>query len=413
MKKILVVLISLVLVLAVFSGVPSGKIGAEEKPTSIGWLFWYPEPTDFLKQYNNSQNKVKVEYENVGGNNFVQVLNTRLAAGEGPELYSIYYRELYEQQAKEKGLVDLSGETFWKSFDPMAIEQNRAADGKIYGLPTSIIVNCVFYNTEILAKYKIAPPTNWQDYMAACATLKAKGVVPQVQGMKDLWQCKYVGLNPVSAMLYKDSQWLVKLNKGEVKWTDADCLAQYRKKEEFIKKGYLMEGSISMTFQQAWQVFCEGKAAFIGGGSYFLNNVFPQLKPSFKWGVIPTPVIDKGNPVKVEYAADTTTVAINAKGKNVAKSLQFIRWFARPENMKKWTVSAQTFGPGKDPNYNFAPGAERFRSLLKMDKFKFDREPAYLATEFGKTQQEMVLGLKTAEDVVKELQAKTDLSIKK
>lgn len=81
--------------------------------------------------------------------------------------------------------------------------------------------------------------------------------------------------------------------------------------------------------------------------------------------------------------------------------------------MKAWTESALTFGPGKDPNFGIDPAAEKFKPLFEYEKFKFEREPAYIAAEFAKTQQEMMLGLKAAEQVVKELQDKTDISIKK
>lgn len=183
--------------------------------------------------------------------------------------------------------------------------------------------------------------------------------------------------------------------------------------EEFMNKGYEHENSLSMTFQQAWQVFCEGKAAFIAGGSYYINNVFPQLRPNFDWGITPIPLFDKNNPAKVEYFTDNTTIVVNSKGKNADKAVKFVEWFAAPDNMNTWAKSGLTFVPLKDPNYNFDPAAEKFKDLFKYDKFKFDREPQYVAAEFPKTQQEMLLKVKKAEDVVKELQAKTEVSIKK
>lgn len=375
-----------------------------EKRTVIRWMFWFPEPTEFINAFNESQDEIKLEYEDVSGNNYPLTLNQEISAGEEPDLYCIYYRETYESQAKAGKIVDLTGRGFWDNFDPTAIDQNKAKDGRLYGMPTTATFNCMFYNKDILKKYGIAPPADWQSFLKACEKLKSAGVTPQVQGLMDLWQCKYIGLNPVSALLYKDSAWVEKLNAGKTAWTDSNCLALFQKKEDFIKKGYIEPDSIKMTFQKAWQSWCEEKSAFIAGGSYYINNAFVQQRPEFDWDVLPIPYNEPGEPTKIEYFTDNATIVVNSKSKNVDKALKFVEWFAKPENMRLWSKSTLNLSPEKKPNFDFDPAAEKFRVLYNYDTFKFEREPDYVSTEFGKVQQEMMVGTKSALQAVQDLQ---------
>ncbi len=61
-------------------------------------------------------------------------------------------------------------------------------DGKIVMLPhTADVTNVLWYNKQILADAGITPPTTWDELLAACDTLNAKGIIPMASGNKDLW----------------------------------------------------------------------------------------------------------------------------------------------------------------------------------------------------------------------------------
>ncbi len=86
--------------------------------------------------------------------------------------------------------------------------------------------------------------------------------------------------------------------------------------------------------------------------------------------------------------------------------------FRSPEGQKIWTVSNRIFSAAKTPDFSFHPDAIKFKPLYdNPQKFQFLREPAYLATEFGKTIQDLFMGSKKPEQVVAELQKKTEESL--
>ncbi|MEI6874992.1 MAG: ABC transporter substrate-binding protein, partial [Spirochaetota bacterium] len=228
--------------------------------TDLTWLYWYPEPKELIAAYQKLNPNVTITYEQVGGNNFAKVLNTRIMADELPDMYVPYYIETYDQQVKADALVDLSSESFVKTLDANAVGLN-SRNGKLYAFPLESTVICTFYNKELFKKYNVKVPTNYAEFLKASETFKKNGVVPLVQGMADLWQGKYAGgFNQLSAVLYNDGDWLTKLNNRQVKWTDAAMLKQYQKKESYFKAGYQHADSLGMNFDQAWKVFCTGGA---------------------------------------------------------------------------------------------------------------------------------------------------------
>ncbi len=380
--------------------------------TELTWLFWYPEPKEVIAAYKKVNPNVNIVYEQVGGNNYAKVLNTRVLANELPDLYVPYYLETYDQQISAGALVDLTSEPFVKTIDESAVALN-SRNNRLYAFPLESTVICTFYNKELFKKYNVKVPTNYDEFLKASETFKKNGVVALVQGMADLWQGKYAGgFNQLSTVLYNDADWLDKLNKREVKWTDPIMLKQYQKKESYFKAGYQHPDSLSMNFDQAWKVFCTGGAAMIGGGTFALNNVFGTMKPQFDWDLTYTFVNDAGQPQKTEYFASNSLLCINAKSKDVKASIKFLEWLASPEGQRIWSVSNRTFSASKAVDFSFHPDAAKFKPLYdNPQKFQFIREPAYLATEFGKTIQDLFMGSKSAKQVVEELQKKTDDSL--
>ena len=62
----------------------------------------------------------------------------------------------------------------------------RAAshDGKLYGVPYSVPMMGVFYNTDIFAAQGIEVPKTYKEFVAACEKLKAAGITADRRGRR-------------------------------------------------------------------------------------------------------------------------------------------------------------------------------------------------------------------------------------
>ena len=69
-----------------------------------------------------------------------------------------------------------------------AVYPSATIDDKIVMLPyTADVTNVLWYDKQILADAGLTPPTTWDELLAACDTLNAKGIIPMASGNKDLW----------------------------------------------------------------------------------------------------------------------------------------------------------------------------------------------------------------------------------
>lgn len=436
MKKVLCLFLAIVVVFTLFTGCgSSGKTANNAESTSkssepektaadtakssgkkveLKWSFWSPEPKEVIEKFNGSHPNVELQYEMLSSDQYINIINTRLMSGEGPDIFSPRFIDNYEKLIKEGRVVELTDKPFLKNYDEAALKQLVASDGKIYGITESSLALFVFYNKDIFKKNNLPLPTNWEEYLDVCEKLKKAGVTPQVQGLKDLWQCKYVAADPLISMLPKDIMFPEKLLEGKVKFTDPEVIDHYKRVETFIKKGYLMDGSIGLTFIQAWQLFCEGKAAMMGGGTWYSAQAFPSAKPDFELGVMPIPFNKKGEEQIVPYGAISGIQVINKESKNMDKALEFIEWFSQTENLQLYAKTTKNMSPGKDVKNDFAPEVALYDELLaKTKKIQFKKEPATITTDYGKIIQDMVIGAKTPEVVAQELQKKLEAIIKK
>jgi raffinose/stachyose/melibiose transport system substrate-binding protein len=416
MKK----LIRLCFVFAMMSVLVWGGIGiaaeSKGKPVTLRWSFWWPEPSvkEFIEYYNKTnKDNIIIEYEKVTSDQYLNVMNIRLMSGEGPDLFAPYYVDNYRKMVKENKLVAFTGKPYLKNYDDEALRQNKAQDGKIYALPLDALYICMFYNKELLKKYKISPPKSWEEFLTACDKLKKNGVAPMIQGVKDLWQCRYVGADPLMGLTLQDTNFADKLCTGETKFTDQRVVGKYKLIRDFIKKGYLYEGSLGLTFIQAWQMFCEGQAAFMGGGTWYLSQAYPSAQPKFEVGTMPIPINNKNQRQVIPYSAISDVICVNKEGKHVSQALKFIEWFSQPDHLKLYSKMTHTMCAGKSKSLDFDANAKIFKEVTKFKNIPFKKEPASIATDYAKGIQDLVMGLKTPEEIANELQNKLEASLKK
>jgi len=100
-----------------------------------------------------------------------------IEAGRDPSLLDIL--------VKEDKLLDLSeyinsDEEWLKMLRPKSIAANTTADGKIFAVPNHYAGYCgIFYNEEMFKKAGITEfPKTWDDFFAACDTLKKNDITP-------------------------------------------------------------------------------------------------------------------------------------------------------------------------------------------------------------------------------------------
>src|SRR3569833_222869 len=117
---------------------------------------------------------VKVDLQFTADADYQNRLSTALRGGKGPDIAQLKaYGEL--QPLVEAGYLDPLNDTVKDIASmPQAASGGAVAksDGKFYGVPYSIPILCVFYNTELFDKVGAKVPTTYAELIDTCKKLK-------------------------------------------------------------------------------------------------------------------------------------------------------------------------------------------------------------------------------------------------
>ncbi len=125
-----------------------------------------------------------------GGTEAMTVLRARVTAGDPPTAVQALGFDILDwgNQGALANLNDLAAKEGWDEVVPEALQFFAKVDGKWISAPVNVhSTNWVWANKSVLDANGIAPPQNWEEFVAAVETLKAAGVTPIAHGGQ-AWQ---------------------------------------------------------------------------------------------------------------------------------------------------------------------------------------------------------------------------------
>lgn len=164
--------------LAKFGAAPASAQGAPI--TMVGWGYSPEIVEDNVNKFKEAYTE-NVEYQLTTGGNYHQIVETKFLGGDRPSI--VYSESEYMYRWWKAGFIQdmegLTGETteFYKSeILPFGITSLSLPDGKLAGMPYYSGYNAFIYNKDHLDKAGFEPPTTWEEMLAQCKELQAKGI---------------------------------------------------------------------------------------------------------------------------------------------------------------------------------------------------------------------------------------------
>ncbi|MDB2324496.1 extracellular solute-binding protein [Alphaproteobacteria bacterium] len=199
--------------------------------------------------------------------------------------------------------------------------------GRQWGVPYTYYQWGVYYRKDIFEQMGIAVPTNWEEFVAACAKLKAGGVTPITIGTKYLWTAAgvfdYLNLRTNGYEFHMD------LTNGKVPYTDPRVQATFDKWDDLVKPGYFLENHAAYSWQEALTPMVKGEAAMYVMGNFAVSPLREAGLTDDQLGFFQFPEITQGLPMAEEAPTDTVHIPSNAKNKTDAK--RFLIFMARAD----------------------------------------------------------------------------------
>lgn len=187
---------------------------------------------DFNEYYPNveinyEQNAVGTLKEYLENSNYVDIFMTNDANIRSKDQEGAYVWD---------DCLDLSAENInTEDVDPELLAAGTV-DGKLARIPIARLMCGMVVNTTLLEEEGLEIPQTYEEFLAACETLKAKGYVP-VQSAKFHAYSDLI-LPMAMCILGNDSTLTDRVNSGDTSYAES-LLPVYEKLEELIGRGYL------------------------------------------------------------------------------------------------------------------------------------------------------------------------------
>jgi len=314
------------------SGVLLPKAAFAAADTVTLWSWRTDDQAAMRKMFDVFEAKnpdVKVDLQFTADADYQNRLSTALRGGKGPDIAQLKaYGEL--QPLVEAGYLDPLNDTVKDiATMPQAASGGAVAksDGKFYGVPYSIPILCVFYNTELFDKAGVKVPTTYKEFTDACDKLKAAGIIPIATGGANGsgWELE-LGVGVIGPSVY-GADFYDKMMKGQAKFTDPKYVAALQRFKDMLP--YYEDGFAGVDYTAATQLFVNGKAAMFLGGS-FENGSFRAQNANLKFSVFPFPgdtAVDK--PVVSAFCDGSYGLVTTSQKKDAA--LKVLNWMASLE----------------------------------------------------------------------------------
>jgi multiple sugar transport system substrate-binding protein len=277
-----------------------------------------PQIKDWVKSFNDSQDKVQVEPIGIPFASFANTMFTQLGGKGGPDLIRFDLHDFYPAVAANL-LLPIDGVVTAGDAPLRPVDKYLTVDGKRYGIAFEISNYALIYNKSLMKDGQ--PPATFDEFLAAAKAASGNGVFgfayrATMAERAGFWQdvCNFVyGFGG----RWSDSAGKLTLNSPKV----VEGIAAYKKVYDL---DVIPKGSDAATYRR---MFAQSKVAMLIDNSAVMASLMAQA-PTMPIEVARSPFPDDAQ----GFVFAPITVNANTKHKEAA--LTFLRWMLRPENQK-------------------------------------------------------------------------------
>lgn len=361
----------------------------------------------YLKYLDEQLPNIEIEFEFVSNDNYMNVLNSQLQAGEGPDIIEAGGQT--KLLAKAGYLLDLSDQEFISKYADSGLSASRV-DGKVYAIPLQSWFEGVFYNKKIFRENNLSIPKTWDEFIALHKTLEEKGIKPQTMGAQSWEPMNKTIMGLADNMFYSDpanSGFDETMNDGTGRLAEA-FLPAAEEWYKIIEAGGLTQDMLGLSYDQALDEFATEKAAMWQCGPWAVSTIM-EKNPDIELGMFPIPGTDASKPGWL-VGGPGSCLAVNAKSENIEAALQVLEMTSTEEAQKALIAdnagSSYLVGVEVDLGDIYSDCDEAFKLGNVYAPFTAAWTNGQAIIEsFGKSLQEVLSGSKTVQEALEDADA--------
>lgn len=272
-------------------------------------------------------------------------LTTAMAAGNPPDVFYTLpggYLGAFVAGGQVYQLDDELAKDGWgDSFISSALASVQYG-GKTYGVPIDIDAVAVWYNKKLFDANGWTVPTTWDEFLALCDKIKAKGIVPIALGNKDRWPATFWFQFPELRLV--GSGIVDKFNAGDTSASfDPEGVQPLQIMADLAKKGYFPTGFNGMSDSEANILFLNSQAAMVLNGTWQIGMAADAPADTFELGFFPFPTFPNGAGEQSDVIAGVAaSFAISEKCADKEDAVLFLKHLTSMDVMKKYVEIRKT-----------------------------------------------------------------------
>jgi raffinose/stachyose/melibiose transport system substrate-binding protein len=355
--------------------------------------------TQFAEKEKKEKNiEVSINSEYPGADNAPQILKTRLATGDVPDIFSLHAVNDIPDYNKAGYLEDLTSQPFASKITD-GIKPIVTVDNKVVAVPLESLAWGFLYNKKIFNDLGLKPPTTLTEMKAVVQKLNDNKIKPFILSYKESWIPQlFLPLSIGALGNTKNKDFIDKMKKDQGSFEEV--------KEMFDIIDLVNNNGTDRPFEvgndDGSADFASGKAAMWVQGPWNADSIL-KVNDKFDFGVAPLPINDDPKATLINVSV-STSLAMASSSKNKEVALDLLNYIL-DDQASNDLYQGLKFNPvSKNHTFKPYPWVEDATSYTnKGQSYKDPTIPAAVKDESGKALQGYFNKKMSKEDVIKDL----------
>lgn len=338
---------------------------------------------------------VTVQLEMPPADTAPQILKTRLASNDAPDVFAIHAVNEIPPFYKAGYLEDLSNQPFVGKLLESVKPSVTTEDGKVVAVPLETLSWGYLYNKTIFKEQGLTPPTTLTEMKAVVEKLKQKNITPFVLSDKESWIPQlFLPLTVGQFGNTEKKDFIDRMNKDEASFSELKDMFN------IIDLVYAngTKNSLEVGGDDGAAMFATGKGAMWIQGPWYAETIL-KSNPNLDFGVAALPINDNPEATMINLST-STSLAVSKTSKNKEVALDFINYVLDDKDSSAF-FQALKFNPlATVHTYKSYPWVDDAMVYVKAGKsYQDPRIPQAVKDESGKALQSYIAGQISKEDV--------------
>jgi ABC-type glycerol-3-phosphate transport system substrate-binding protein len=277
----------------------------------------------------------------------------------------------------------------------------------IYGVPIDITLMQFVYNKKLFKDAGLNPdraPATLDELVSMAKKIKEKtGADGFISGWGESWLLNSLAMEWAINIMGEEK--FYQTIAGKVPYTDPDWIAVFSQFSKLKDSGILSSNITTIINKESESAFSTDKSAFSYTGSWSFN-VYKQSSANLDYAFFGLPKVSDKFPSKIWGGAGSSFMVYD-KSPNKAEAIKFLKWLTQVDQQKFLAKETNNLPAVKGCEAEIAPVLRPLLSDLNnlTHPNNWPANEDYRVTEvFNKGLQEIVMGLKSPEQLAKEVQ---------